>query len=90
MAKKKAAKRVARPAATEGQSGRTHAVPHSGSPVVEHVQKAPCSLEFSRDAKGQPRWALKVYGERDEMGDVVDEVLDLDATLRERTSGEEA
>lgn len=55
--------------------------------VVEHVTKAPCSLEFSRDAKGQARWSLKVYGERDDMEDVIGEVLDHDKRLREETRG---
>jgi len=50
--------------------------------VVEHVQKAPCSIEFSRDAKGQARWGLKLYGELDSMDQVVDEVLRLDTRLR--------
>lgn len=54
--------------------------------VVEHVTKAPCSIDFSRDAKGQPRWAIKLYGERDEMKTmVVDEILAIDKKLRERS-----
>lgn len=64
--------------------GADSAVPQD---VVEHVNKAPCSLEFSRDAKGQARWGLKVYGERDDMEDVISEVLDHDRRLRSETSG---
>lgn len=51
---------------------------------VRHV--AANSLEFSRDAKGQARWSIKIYGERDEMSAVADEVLSLDARLREETA----
>lgn len=54
----------------------------TASDAVEHVNRAPCSIEFSRDAKGNPRWVIKLYGERDEMGDVIDEIKGLDSRLR--------
>lgn len=44
---------------------------------------SPCSLEFSRDAKGVARWALKLYGDLDEMDQLVAEAHRLDAILRE-------
>ena len=46
---------------------------------------APSSLEFSRDAKGQPRWAIKCYGETEDMDAIVDRVLALDMRLRKET-----
>ncbi len=66
-------------------TSKDRAVPHDG--VVEHVQKAPCSVEFSRDAKGQARWGIKLYGERGEMDVVVDEVLKLDERLHQGSGG---
>lgn len=57
------------------------ATPQGGS--VRH--EAPCSIELSRDAKGQPRWAIKVYGERDDMDEVLDEVIGLDSRLQKET-----
>jgi len=69
-------------------SEKSYAVPHNGqSSTVHHVSDAACSLEFSRDAKGQPRWGLKLYGDRDEMNAVLDETLALDERLREETRG---
>ncbi len=50
-------------------------------PVV-HVQDSPCSLELSRNAKGIAQWAIKLYGERDNMDEVLDRVLALDARLQ--------
>ena len=50
---------------------------------VEHA--APCSVEFGRDAKGQAKWALKVYCESDEMEEAVERLLELDDRLRRET-----
>lgn len=52
---------------------------------VVHITKAPCSLDFSRDAKGQPKWGIKIYAERNEMAKVVAEVLEIDCLLAEKT-----
>lgn len=57
-------------------------VPQDQGEVV-HVSKAPCSLEFSRNAKGVATWGIKLYGERTEMDQIVDQVLALDERLRE-------
>lgn len=48
-------------------------------------REATSSIELSRDAKGAPRWSIKLYGERSEMASVLEEVLALDQTLQERT-----
>lgn len=52
---------------------------------VEYKSLAPCSIDLSRDAKGQAKWAIKLYGERDEMWTLIAEVLELDRQLREKT-----
>lgn len=57
----------------------------SSGEEVRHVSVAPCSLSFTRDGKGQPRWELKLYCERDQMHEVITETLDLDRRLREET-----
>lgn len=54
----------------------------ANSGEVIHVNDAPCSVELSRDAKGQARWAIKLYGNRDDMDNVVDQVLSLDGRLK--------
>ena len=54
---------------------------------VEHVSKSPCSIELSRDAKGQARWTIKLYGEADEMDEVLGEVVRLDRDLKDRLRG---
>lgn len=55
--------------------------------LLRHQTVAPCSLEFSRNAKGQATWTLKVYGERTDMDSVLDQVLSLDEELRRRAGG---
>lgn len=61
------------------------AAPQTSPPTASIVHDSPCSVELSRDAKGQPRWAIKLYGEMDELDSVIDEVLRVDARLREET-----
>jgi len=58
----------------------------SQSDPVVHVNKAPCSVEFARNAKGQASWTLKVYGERDDLDECLDQIFELDEKIRERTS----
>lgn len=54
---------------------------------IRHVAVAPCSVEFSRDAKGAPRWTIKVYGELENMEDVVDRLKEIDDILDEKFPG---
>jgi len=76
---KKTKKRMKR---TAEEPGQVCDIPNP-TDVVKHVSDSPCSIEFSRDAKGQPRWAIKLYGERDDMDDVLNDTLNLDRRLRE-------
>ena len=50
-----------------------------------HKNDSPCSIDLSRNAKGQPSWSIKLYGNRDEMDTVLDEVLGLDKRLQKET-----
>lgn len=84
MKTKKRVKRAKRTAATRESGDCGTAKPGVDGETVTHVSEAPCSVEFMRDAKGHARWALKLYGNRDEMDTVLDEVLALDKRLRER------
>ena len=53
--------------------------------VVKHVTSG-CSVEFGRDAKGTPKWTLKMSCEREELGEAVTELLALDRRLTEETA----
>lgn len=57
-----------------------------GAEVVKHVSAAPCSIEFSRGAKGEARWTIKVFGEVEDLGKVRDRVLELDRDLARQTN----
>lgn len=86
-AKKKAAKRDSDLDLLDDLVGEAAGPTSCGTATQEVRSVAANSIEFSRDAKGQPRWSMKLYGERDEMGQVLDEVLALDSRLREETGG---
>jgi len=64
---------------------KTNEVCGTAKEPVTQVMAAPCSLELSRDAKGQPRWSIKLYGEREDMDAVLDQVMELDQKLLTRT-----
>ena len=70
MAKKKIIKRAKGDATSDATS------------TVHQVSDAPCSVDFSRDAKGQPRWAIKVYCEADDLSGAVDKIEAIDKRLR--------
>ena len=48
--------------------------------------EASSSIELMRDAKGHARWAIKLYGNRDEMDAVLEQVLELDKSLQLRAN----
>ncbi len=73
--------------ATRKTKRTTRVLPAIPSEVVKHVSASPCSVEVSRDAKGQARWVIKLYGEAEHMDSVVDEGLRLDDRLRRETRG---
>lgn len=73
-----AKKRIKRPNNPAGD-----AVPQTPTIIVNDPTS---SVDFSRDAKGQPRWTIKVYGDADQMDEVLDEVLRLDRELLRRTT----
>lgn len=52
--------------------------------VVRHVHVQPCLVEIERDAKGAPKWAVKLYGDANDLENMVDRVMDLDARLGAR------
>lgn len=79
MAKKKTKKTIT----------TTSTVPPLTQEIVAKHTSTACAIEFGRDAKGQPKWNLKISCERDQMEDALDEILDLDTEIQKRLNGEE-
>lgn len=65
--------------------GPTLADPQTGR--VEHVSVAPCSFEFERTSKGDPKWTIKGYCEREHLSRLADEILALDGYMRRKVLG---
>lgn len=81
-----AVKKVSKKKAGNGVAKKTKkGVPTPRGELVEHASLAPCSVEFSRDAKQQPKWNLKLYCESHDMDEAVTKLLGLDARLRKET-----
>lgn len=57
--------------------------------VTAVVNAAPNSLELTRDAKGNPKWSIKLYGESGSIDDLVKKVLEIDESLRDRFFGDQ-
>ena len=57
--------------------------------LTELVQEAQSSIELSRDAKGVPRWSIKVYGFNDfsSLKEALQKVLKLDKAMQKATMG---
>lgn len=69
---------------------KERAVPQTQDKGVQLVkQVAPCSIEFSRNAKQEPSWSIKAYSERDDLEGLADEVIKLDTKLRRKVGAEE-
>lgn len=93
MAKKTKKKRRSTVTPAETRVGQEGLATSQDQNVVEHVSKSPCSVDLTRDAKGQLKWSIKLYGEVDDMENVVAKALALDASIRSqeeaRNGGEE-
>ena len=70
-------------------TGSKLAAPQTTPAGVLLSKESQCSLEFSRDAKGVARWAIKLYGDLDEMDQLVSEAHRLDAILRDKEEEDE-
>lgn len=46
------------------------------------AQLAESSIELSRDAKGVPRWCIKVFGDKGDLTRVLKQIITLDKRIR--------
>ena len=67
----------------------THPVGAEHPSHVTYAHEAACSVEFTRDAKRVARWAIKAYGDLEDLDDVREAVLAQDAALRAHEAQDE-